>query len=276
MLPDNWRVILLKARSKEPLPRNGGHWVARNLTEVQRHLSEGGNIGIFAGPLIVLDFDKAGAFAEMCAALGPLQQWVRTGSGKAHCYTAPALGLPAKLRWQGEVVGEIQRGATQYVVAPPSVHPCGGRYEWLVDPLATLLPELPEAWLSYLVETETPSYIAQDRRGHPEEEAWSGPPPEAILRAALSQPGARSRGGGVKFRCPQCAADGHDRHMDNAKVFSDGRWGCAYDQTHGRAIGVALGVLIAAVEEQRDWPLADVAPEPDDIPLSDEPKEGTP
>ena len=50
-------------------------------------------------------------------------------------------------------------------------------------------------------------------------------------------PGARLRGGGVKFRCPACAADGHDKHRDNAKVFADGRYGCAYDPDHKRIVG---------------------------------------
>jgi len=269
-------VILLKPRSKEPQPRAGGHWIASNLSEVQRHLAEGGNIGICAGPLIILDFDEPGALAEMSAELCPLQPWVRTGSGKTHCYATPMAGLPPKIMWRGARVGEVQRLPTQYVVAPPSIHPSGGRYEWLVDPVLTPLPGLPPAWVEYLARGEVPEYIQEgDRRGHPEEEAWSGPPPEVILRSAMAQPGARNRGGGIKFQCPQCAADGHDRHMDNAKVFLDGRWGCAYDPTHGRAIGIALGVLVAAVEEQRDFPLSDVAPEPEpeSLPLSDEPGE---
>ena len=31
--------------------------------------------------------------------------------------------------------------------------------------------------------------------------------------------------------------------MDNAKVFAEGLWGCALDQSHRRDIAVALGVI---------------------------------
>lgn len=61
--------------------------------------------------------------------------------------------------------------------------------------------------------------------------------------AALAQPGAVERQSGtIKFQCPRCRADGHDHHRDNAGLFPDGRWGCAYDTTHWKAVGQALGV----------------------------------
>jgi hypothetical protein len=61
--------------------------------------------------------------------------------------------------------------------------------------------------------------------------------------AALSQPGAVERQSGtIKFQCPQCRRDGHDRHEDNAGLFPDGRWGCAYDSAHWQAVGQVLGV----------------------------------
>jgi hypothetical protein len=74
---------------------------------------------------------------------------------------------------------------------------------------------------------------------------------EQLRTAALRQPGARERASGmIKFQCPQCAADGHDAHQDNAGFFiHDGKWGCAFassDSAQGRAhweaIGLALGV----------------------------------
>src|SRR4029450_13043686 len=64
--------------------------------------------------------------------------------------------------------------------------------------------------------------------------------------AALQQPGAVRRHAGIKFQCPACAVEGHDAHQDNACLFNDGRWGCAWAtdselaRTHRQAIGRAL------------------------------------
>jgi AAA domain len=67
--------------------------------------------------------------------------------------------------------------------------------------------------------------------------------------AALEQPGALRRQHGIKFQCPACAAEGHDKHQDNACLFSNGDWGCAWSKdtdlgrAHWEAIGRALGAF---------------------------------
>jgi hypothetical protein len=70
---------------------------------------------------------------------------------------------------------------------------------------------------------------------------------DRLSEAALRQPGAARRAHGVKFQCPQCAADGHDAHRDNACLFlPSGRWASAWAAdpaaapAHKRAIGRAL------------------------------------
>lgn len=62
--------------------------------------------------------------------------------------------------------------------------------------------------------------------------------------AALQQPGAVRRDGMIKFQCPDCRAEGHDAHQDNAGYFLDSRqFGCAVGgKAHWRGIGKALGV----------------------------------
>jgi hypothetical protein len=57
------------------------------------------------------------------------------------------------------------------------------------------------------------------------------------------------RQAGIKFQCPACAAEGHDEHRDNAILFLDGTWGCAWakdtenSRAHWDAIGYQLGAL---------------------------------
>jgi len=242
-----FRIILL--RGKLPISRNGHHWVTTDPDEIRRHH---GNVGIMAGAHAVIDFDLVRAMADMTTVLGPLQPTVETGSGKLHCYVAHVPGLPRYFSWRGEKVGEIVRLPTEYAVCPPSLHPDTRRpYQWLVDPREPL-PTLPEAWRTYLLDAQTgdkrPSFIAEgDRTGvdFEDETTWDGPSSEELLRRARQQPGARERSSGVKFQCPGCRAEGHDRHQDNACVFLDGRWGCAVDSAHSRAIGEALGVVTA-------------------------------
>jgi len=123
--------------------------------------------------------------------------------------------------------------------------PAGGHYTWLCDP--RLPPyELPTAWREHLIGEAIPDFIrVGDRRGHPDEEPWDGPSPEEMMARARELPGWRRRARGVKFQCPQCSAEGHDRHRDNAFLANDGRYGCAYapgSGPHRRAIGEALGV----------------------------------
>jgi hypothetical protein len=64
---------------------------------------------------------------------------------------------------------------------------------------------------------------------------------------ALRQPGAIHRDTGIKFQCPECRAEGHDTHRDNARLARDGTWGCAVapkgsplGSAHWRAIRDAL------------------------------------
>jgi len=55
---------------------------------------------------------------------------------------------------------------------------------------------------------------------------------------ALTQPGsgpdgrAVERAGGVKFQCPGCVKEGHDKHRDNAVLFPTGHFGCAVNADH--------------------------------------------
>jgi AAA domain len=73
---------------------------------------------------------------------------------------------------------------------------------------------------------------------------------EHLLEAARRQPGAVHRDFGIKFQCAACAAEGHDKHQDNACLFNDGTWGCAWakDTELGRSHWEAIGRALSAFE----------------------------
>ncbi len=232
-----WRIVLLHPRSKKP---TGDTWnIVTDPAVILSHLGAGGNLGLLTRRetgVAVLDPDKILEWADMIDTLGqPGQAWVETGSGRLHYYVAWEPDLPAKLVWNNQIIGEIQRGpGQQQVVVPPSRHPENGRtYRWLVDPATEPLMPLPEEWRTYFRSLASPR------------------PPRMgtdALNAALQQPGAKRRQAMVKFQCPACATEGHDRHQDNAAYFIGPRtWGCAWakgtelGRVHWDAIGVALG-----------------------------------
>jgi len=233
------KAILLAPKLKRPPERQFP--TTADLSEILEHLDQGGNIGILGGPIAILDFDDMSLLTEMYMKLGPLQLTVLSARGGRHCYVRTQ-GLPARIKWKSQLVGEIQRGEKQYVVAPPSIFD-DKPYKWLQEDPERPIPELPERWRQYLLEEMTPEVPEEFRKfigeGMPQE-SWQGPDAETLIRRALDQPGAVRRQHGVKFQCPGCAAEGHDRHRDNATVFNDGRWGCAYDPNHKRQIAQVI------------------------------------
>lgn len=255
-LQPGWRAVLLAPRAKFP---QGNKWqIVVEERIVERHMAQGGNIGLVCGEssgVAVLDFDDATAYREMSESISPLCPWVITGSGKYHCYVQWEAGLPAKIEWRGTRVGEVQRGpGKQHVVMPPSIHPDTGEpYRWLVDPRTTALEPLPPEWRAHFADNQIPDYVEKTNAGQPDEEPWAGPTVDQIIRWALEQPGARRRPNGIKFQCPECRSEGHDKSKDNAIVYLDGRWGCAYDNNHKtgitEAIGMVLGSSTTAIEK---------------------------
>jgi hypothetical protein len=110
---------------------------------------------------------------------------------------------------------------------------------------------------------------------------------DALIQAALVQPGARQRHECIKFECAGCVAEGHDKHQDNASLFTKtGRWGCAVatgdqeaSKRHRQAIGRALRAAMPdnangyAVDdvEQIDAELIDVEQEAPRAPATETP-----
>jgi hypothetical protein len=255
MVAHAWTLVLCRPRSKAPSADPDGHWLTTmESDEVSAHVAAGGNLGLCAGThsrLALLDPDHPAEWARLVRALGtPGKAWVRTGSGKEHVYVAWEPSLPAKiLSPDGEIVGEVQRGGAdggghQHCLIPPSVHPdTGHRYIWLVDPATEPLLRLPEAWRAWFGRPRTRAC----RRNSQHASVASHSDLEA---RAMAQPGAVRRASGlIKFACPACRGEGFDGPGDNAALFPDGKWGCAWAKgtalarKHWDMIGRALGAF---------------------------------
>jgi hypothetical protein len=127
------------------------------------------NVGVVTGGvsgLVVLDVDPEHGGSESLTRLerrhGPLPPTVEaaTGGGGRHLYFAHPGGL---MRNRAAVVPGIDlRGDGGYVVAPPSLHPSGRRYQWRQghEP-GTLKPAVLPEWLLTMLRGRP------DQPGHP-------------------------------------------------------------------------------------------------------------
>lgn len=171
-LAHGWAVIPVRERGKRPLVA----WeeFQRRLPtedEVRRWFARwpDANLAIVTGRisgLIVLDIDPRHDGGETLDELerthGPLPHTVEalTGSGGRHVYFAyPGRTVRNAV---GFAPGLDLRGDGGVIVAPPSVHPSGRRYEWEVShhPDETPVAPMPR-WLPRLIAAP------EGRRGHP-------------------------------------------------------------------------------------------------------------
>jgi hypothetical protein len=94
--------------------------------------------------MVVVDVDDHEALARLVTEHGPLPEtWTATtGSGWHYWFShGDVRGIRGKL-CKGI---DLKHGKTGFVVGPPSVHPNGSRYEWLVPPYGQ--PTIVPVWL---------------------------------------------------------------------------------------------------------------------------------
>lgn len=154
-------VFPLVPRGKKPRFTGSFHdaTIDRGVIEAHWRRHRHDNVGC-APPagMVVVDVDLRDGgdteLARLVAERGPLPEtWTaQTGSGGLH-------------RWfnvgdVGEIRGKLCRGVdlkhggTGYVVMPPSIHPCGGRYWWRRSPRGRHPAAAPE-WLREAVQRPT-------------------------------------------------------------------------------------------------------------------------
>lgn len=135
---------------------NGVTNATTNLQTVERLFNRApyANVGLATGRTVVLDVDPRHGGDASLEALeaqhGPLPETTRalTGGGGWHVlFRAPA-GVEIRNSAGKLAPGLDVRGTGGYVVAPPSLHASGRRYEWSVDHHPDEVPpaEMP-AWL---------------------------------------------------------------------------------------------------------------------------------
>lgn len=155
-----WRVLPLRAGAKVPATARGSRDASADLRRVAAWWDAEPERGIgiaTGGGLVVLDVDGeegADALAELERRHGELPSTISaiTGSGGAHYYFA-ANGTAIRNSAGRLGAGLDVRGEGGYVVAAPSLHPSGRRYEWDNPPDEAPLAELP-SWLAGLVAEE--------------------------------------------------------------------------------------------------------------------------
>jgi hypothetical protein len=123
-----------KGEWRRPKPEEIDYWFPAGVTS---------NIGIICGQvsegLVVIDCDDPATYAALCYRYPELRssRTVRTGKGfHIYCYADEPVKT-TKFTLNGSTHHIKAEGS--YVVAPPSVHASGRRYEWVADvPLVTL------------------------------------------------------------------------------------------------------------------------------------------
>jgi hypothetical protein len=145
-----WSSIPLRCRSKAPKLPKGHPYLSRRATEEEfarfdfRH-----NVGVVTGKvsgIVVLDDDDGGETLRSLGVHVPPGPTVKTRRGHQHYFRYPEGFDRVPTFYLDEGTGLQVKADGGYVAAPPSIHPSGVPYEWVVSPREAEIPEAPE-WL---------------------------------------------------------------------------------------------------------------------------------
>lgn len=186
-LASRWPVVLVKPGSKEPLTRHGVKDATTDPSEIRRLFERwpDANVAVACGAPgpTVLDVDDLRAIGnsnELIAQIASAPS-VATTRGR-HWWFAGQNRATVALGY-----GEL-RGLGSYVLCPPSIHPSGREYVWLLAPSGPLPP--------------VPALLTRTgmRRGHGEIEAPVEPVPYGQRHGHLTDFAVRLLRGGITDR----------------------------------------------------------------------------
>lgn len=127
-------VFPLQERGKQPLVAHGLDDATMDPLTIEAWWDRwpNANIAIRTGDIVVVDEDEPGALAALAFEHGqklPTTRVAKTGKGRHYYFTQPS---DTRIRnTAGRLAQGIDtRGDGGYVVAPPSIHPDGGVYQW--------------------------------------------------------------------------------------------------------------------------------------------------
>ena len=151
-------VIPLRPKKKEPAISSWTPYRHRKPTgkELKRWFENtDNNIGIVCGPisgnLAVPDYDQPGAMQWAIDQNFPRTAQVKTGKPEGYHQLFQTDGRPlSNFQNRSDMPGIDFRAEGGYVVAPPSIHPNGTVYKWVIEPTANnggvwplaMLPEI--------------------------------------------------------------------------------------------------------------------------------------
>jgi len=147
-----WGVIPLRNKDKRPLLQSWAKYQQERADEeqIKRWWEKwpDANIAIVTGQvsgIVVIDVDGPEGLKILQEKGIPNTVVAKTGKGYHYYFKHPGGGTEIR-SFTRRFPGLDLRGDGGYVVAPPSVHPLGHRYEWENPPWTSSLAELP-AWI---------------------------------------------------------------------------------------------------------------------------------
>ena len=134
-----WSVLPVKPEEKRPFMTN---WLQYNRMRATKETVEnwfrnlsGAGVGVVTGKIsnmVVLDVESYCKIPlEELLKKYPTQLYSKTGSGGYHLFYQYPTGVPKVANRVGIFEGADLRADGGFIVLPPTIHPSGGRYEWI-------------------------------------------------------------------------------------------------------------------------------------------------
>jgi hypothetical protein len=259
----DWWVLPIKPGTKEPHPRLVRHGfldATRDAEQITRWWRAEPTapvaIACAMSGLVVLDVDPRNGGDETLGRLqrdlGPLPTTptVLTPGPGMHLYFLDTVG-----EYIGSAGDGIEIKSAGYVLAPPSLHPNGGRYVWDVaaHPTDTPVAHLPDRWLRHLTVRTSPVASALPSSGSDPAISWLG-----IAFAHMQWLGAVNANGTRNAQCPwvheHTDARGHGN--DSSTVLfppADGHTLGGFACLHSHCAGRTWRDVVAVLPARAKW-----------------------